>query len=149
MCLFGFLLFSTQNLHAQKGGGKKDTVYYLLDTAAIPVKERMFVIEREGNAMVYILKCGCYPSATGIPFFYNIYRKKEEKINLEKFKKIKTVSLIQLIQIGVKCLAPSEEERYEFVFIEPDGKNMKLIGMTLGPPFNTRKVNTTQAIKPE
>lgn len=140
LSLLGVLFFYAQEAVAQNEIIKKDTIYYLLDTTNISIKDRMFNIEREGPAMIYQLKCKCYPYSTNITFYFDINHKKEERIKLREFNKLNTVSIAQLIEIAVKILAPNEKNKYEFIFIEPIGSEMKLIEMTLAAPYNPRKV---------
>ncbi|GGE60558.1 hypothetical protein EV200_103638 [Pedobacter psychrotolerans] len=138
LIIFGVFSSILFNIHKVRAQVKGDTVYYLLDTANVPVKDRMFKIEREESAMMYLLQCKCYPYATNIPFYFDIYKKKT--ISRKEFKKIKIVSIIQLIVIALKCLPPASRTDYKFIFIEPEGRNMKLTDMVLGAPYNPRKV---------
>jgi len=147
--LLGFMVFNTQKSEAQVKNVKKDTVYYLLDTLAVPIKDRMFKVEREGTAVFFLLKCKCYPFSTDIPFYYDVYRKKENRIKKTEFDQIRTVPITQLIEIAIKCLEAKQVNNYEFIFIEPDGAKMKLIHMTLGPPYNPRETITVETIKPD
>lgn len=139
------LLFNTQKVSAQL---KTDTIYYLLDTAKVPVKERMFRIEREGTFMCYILECKCYPYATGITFFFPIADKKEKTISLQEFRQFKTVSVTQLIDLALKCLPPGHTGLYKFIFAEPDGNNILLTDMILGIPYKPNKTITIEKIEP-
>ncbi|MCZ4244563.1 hypothetical protein [Pedobacter punctiformis] len=145
--IYSLLFFNMQKVSAQIKKIKRDTVYYLLDTASVSVKDRMFKIEREESAMMYLLQCKCYPYATNIPFYFDIYKNKKEIISRKEFKKIKTVSIVELIVIALKCLPPANRTDYKFIFIEPDGKNMRLTDMVLGAPYNPREVNSTEKIK--
>jgi hypothetical protein len=139
------LLFNLQKVNAQV---KTDTIYYLLDTAKVPIKDRMFRIEREGPAMCYILECKCYPYATGISFLFDIASKKEKIISLQEFRRIKTVSITQLIDLALKCLPPGHRGLYKFIFAEPTGKNIRLKDMVLGTPYEPRKTITVETIGP-
>ncbi len=144
LIIFGIgflLLFKPQKVKAQNEEIKRDTIYYLLDTAAIPAKDRIFTFEREGPFMLYVLQCRCYPFSKDISFFYSIERQKiNKKISIEEFSKIKTVPITQLIDVALKCLPRADWTRYKFVFIEPEGENMRLIDMALATPYNPRKV---------
>ncbi|WP_025145976.1 hypothetical protein [Pedobacter jeongneungensis] len=138
--IFAFLFFSVYIAKAQTQKIKKDTVYYLLDTLSVPAKDRMFKVEREGPAMVYQLQCKCYPYSTSITFYYDINRKKEKIIKISEAKKIKTVSITELISLAVKSLLKEEANEYKFVFLEPSGNDINLINMVLAPPYNPNKV---------
>ncbi len=72
------LLFNIQKVNAQI---KRDSIYYLLDTANVPVKDRMFHIESEGPFMFYSLECKCFPYEYRIGFYYQIADKKEKRIS--------------------------------------------------------------------
>lgn len=139
------LLFNLQKVNAQV---KIDTIYYLLDTAKVPIKDRMFRIEREGPAMCYILECKCFPYATGITFFFPIADKKEKIISLQEFRQIKTVSVMQLIDLALKCLPPGNRNKYEFIFAEPDGNHFRLTDMKIWIPTKPRNTITVTTIEP-
>ena len=70
------LLFNLQKVNAQV---KRDTIYYLLDTAKVPVKDRMFHFTAEGPAMGYTLACQCFPYGYSIFFLLsNCGQKRKE-----------------------------------------------------------------------
>jgi hypothetical protein len=139
LCLL-LLALNMQNVQAQK-----DTVYYLLDTAALPIKDRMFQIENEGPARMYLLKCKCYPSSTSIPFYFDISRKRERIINKQEFRQLKTSSLTELIDFAIRSLDP-KAATYQFIFIEPVGEVMKLIDISLAPPYKSTKVESAKLV---
>ncbi len=145
--IFGILvllLFNIQKVNAQI---KRDTIYYLLDTAKVPIKDRMFRIEREGPAMCYILECRCFPYSRGITFLFDIANKKEKKISFQEFKKLKTVSVTQLIDLAIKCLPPENRNLYKFIFAEPEENYIKLTDMMLYTYYDPRKTITVEIIK--
>ncbi len=139
------LLFNLQKVNAQI---KRDTIYYLLDTAKVPIKDRMFRIEREGPVIGYVLECKCYPYARGIAFYFPITDKKERKISLQEFRKIKTVSIRELIDLALKCLPPGHTDLYKFIFAEPEGNNIRLTDMMLWIPTKPRITDTVKTIEP-
>lgn len=110
----------------------QDTVYYHLDTAAIPIKDRMFAFDEEAGTVSYVVLCKCYPWETDLRFFYT-KTKNTKTISKEAFRKIKTISITQLIEIGVKY-AKDRIDRHVFFFIEPNGKNMKVTKVYLSDP---------------
>ena len=148
LSIFGIVILLLFNLQKANSQVKIDTIYYLLDTAKVPVKDRMFRIEREGPAMGYILECKCYPYARGIPFYFPIADKKEKRISLQEFKKLKTVSITQLIDLALKCLPPGHTGLYKFIFAEPSGDNFLLTDMMLWTHYDPRKTDTVETIKP-
>lgn len=138
--IFSLLVFGAIDATAQNKKEKIDTIYYLLDTASIPVKNRLFRFENESHYALYTLQCRCYPHGKDIPFFYDRDRPNTKKINMADFRKIRTVSITELIDTVVNGLPSAGWNKYIFVFIEPDGANMKLTYMGLARPFNPRKV---------
>jgi hypothetical protein len=138
-CLL-LLAFNMQKVKAQR-----DTVYYLLDTAAVPIKDRMFRMVDEGPFRIYFLACRCYPYSRGIPFIFNINRKRERIINKQEFRQLKISSITELIDFALKSLDP-KPVKYNFIFIEPHGEDMKLIDVTLGAPYRSRKVTTATPV---
>lgn len=132
-------------LSMHKVKAQKDTVYYLLDTAAVPIKDRMFKMDNEGPFRIYVLGCRCYPSSTNIGFYFNIYGKRERIINQQEFRRLKTSSITALIDFAIKSLDP-KAANYEFIFIEPNGEDLKLIGVSLAPPYDSRKVTSAMPV---
>jgi len=139
------LLFNLQKVNAQV---KIDTIYYLLDTANVPIKDRMFRIEIENPFMFYTLECKCFPYGYGIGFYYPIVNKKEKKISVQEFRKLKIVSITQLIDLALKSLAPENRSKYQFIIAEPDGSNIKLTQMKVWIPTKPQKTITTTTIEP-
>ena len=139
------LLFNIQKVNAQV---KRDSIYYLLDTANVPIKDRMFHIESEGSFMFYSLECKCFPYEYGIGFYYQIDDKKEKRISLREFKKIKTVSITELIDVSLKCLPPGNRNKYQFIFAEPDGNHFRLTDMKIWIPTKPRNTITVTTIEP-
>ena len=148
LSIFGIVILLLFNLQKANAQVKIDTIYYLLDTAKVPVKDRMFRIEREGPSMDYALECKCFPYGYSIFFYYQIADKKEQKISIQEFSKIKTVSITQLIDLALKCLPPENRNLYQFIFAEPEGKNIRLTEMKLWIPLKPRKTSTETTIKP-
>lgn len=128
------MLIISQKVKAQSKQETLDTVYYKLDTSAVPLKDRMFKIEIEGKHKGYILKCKCYPWETDLVFFSRIDRTYETKaISLASFNKINTISITKLIEIAVKY-GQEKIERHKFFFIEPNGQTMKVTRVYLLKP---------------
>ncbi|TCO17538.1 hypothetical protein EV200_1161 [Pedobacter psychrotolerans] len=96
LIIFGIgflLLFKTQNVKAQNEKIKRDTIYYLLDTAAIPAKDRIFTFEREGPFKLYVLQCRCYPFFKDISFFIVRSDIKTKKLALKNLARLKLFQL--------------------------------------------------------
>ncbi|MBB6502811.1 hypothetical protein [Pedobacter cryoconitis] len=139
--LLGFVCLTIQKVKAQSEKVKKDTVYYHLDTTAIPIKDRMFAIDEEAGTVSYVLLCKCYPWETDLRFFYT-KGKNTKSISKEEFSKIKTISITQLIEIAVKY-AKDRIDRHTFFFILPNGKNMKVTKAYLSDPRKPRAPTIT------
>lgn len=142
--IFVLLLFNRQEVNAQI---KRDTIYYLLDTAKVPKKDRMFRIDREGPAMFYSLECKCFPYEYGIGFYYQIKDKKAKSIGLQEFRQLKTVSIVELIDLALKYLPPANRSKYKFIFAEPEGNHIRLIDMKVWIPTKPRKTITVTTIE--
>lgn len=139
------ILFNLPRVNAQV---KIDTIYYLLDTTKIPIKDRMFNIEREGPFMFYSLECKCFPYGYGIGFYYQIADKKGKKVSVQEFRKLKTVSITQLIDLALKCLATENRSKYQFIIAEPKGDNIILTEMKVWIPSKPRNNSTVTTIEP-
>jgi hypothetical protein len=94
MCiLLSIFLLSNGKVTAQN---KKDTIYYLLDTASTPVKDRIISIEEEENERLIYINCHCMKGYE-IPVFrfnskYGISLKKDA------LKTLKLLSLVRLME---------------------------------------------------
>lgn len=139
------LLFNLPKVSAQV---KTDTIYYLLDTANVPIKDRMFRIEIENPFVFYSLECKCFPYGYGIGFYYPIVNKKEKKVSIQEFRKLKTVSITQLIDLALKCLAPENRSKYQFIIAEPKGDSIILTEMKVWIPSKPRNNSTVTTIEP-
>jgi hypothetical protein len=110
------ITFLSNMLYAQKNL-KKDTVYYLVDTTRIPLKDRMFDIGIEDHFYYYRLTCQCYPWQTDPVFTYVLERKGSLLTNNEQ-KKLNLISLRGLINIVVEY-GLNRKDKKVFYFIEP------------------------------
>lgn len=127
-------IFSIDDSNAQITKIKRDSIYYLLDTTSVPIKDRMFTTEIENPLKIYVLRCKCYPGEADAAFStYNTATKNVKHISIEDFQKIHTISLIDLIAITSKS---AKEKIYNetFFLIEPDNKGMKVTKVNLIPP---------------
>ncbi|MBB6270796.1 hypothetical protein HDF26_001223 [Pedobacter cryoconitis] len=132
ICLLSFMFCNITKAEAQSKRVEQDTIFYFLDTVAIPANHRVIDIERESQYVGYILRCKCYP-LNADPVFYTRVDSYKKIISKEEFNKIKTVSLKKLIEIAVKY-AKEKVYSYKFFFIEPAGKDMKVIKVNLEGP---------------
>ncbi|MBB6498484.1 hypothetical protein [Pedobacter cryoconitis] len=133
-----FMLATISKVKAQDKKIIQDTVYYHLDTAAIPIKDRVFQFDIEGSCKEYILACKCYPGGSDLVFISWINRPNWTKnISLDSFNKIKTISITELINIAVQY-AKDKIDRHKLFFIEPNDKNMKVTAVYLAEPLKSR-----------
>ncbi len=110
------LLFIMTNVYAQKNTNR-DTVYYLVDTTAVPVNDRMFDIGVEGNFHYYKLMCKCYPWQLNPAFTY-VVKRKGISMSKHEIEKTQFITLQKLIDIAVQY-GISRVEKTVFYFIEP------------------------------
>ena len=136
---FGILILTIQSIKAQDRI-KKDSIYFLLDTASIPLNSRMFLVEQEANTKGYILLCQCFPKHENAIFFYQINRAKTKFLSKDTFKSLKTISISELIKIVIK-FSESEIEEHLFFFIEPDQKQLKINQVYLAKPLKRDILN--------
>lgn len=136
--LFGFLFFFTQNCKGQSNIKEKDSVYYYLDTAAVPIKDRMVFKDSLEFAIAYTLPCQCNLWGGNINF-EKPKSIKSKPISLAEFKKLNTVSITDLITIAVKKIK-EKDKKTSYFFIEPNGKEMKISKVFLMDPKRTHEV---------
>ena len=110
------LCFFAHTLYAQKNIIKKDTIYYLVDTAATPLKDRMLLVGKEGEFYGYRLTCSCYPWNSDAFFIYGL-RQNGITITKQKIDQLKLITLRKLIQIVAK-FGVDRVSRNVFYFIE-------------------------------
>lgn len=117
---------------------KRDSIYYLLDTAAVPVKDRMFKTEIEQPYKLFVLRCKCYPNGANAAFSTYITQQDNAKyISQEDFHRLKTISLTELIAITAN--SPKEKgTKHHFFFLEPNGNKMKITRVYLLPPLKAK-----------
>lgn len=95
---FSFLtaiLLSALSAAAQEK--KADNIYYILDSAAVPIKDRMWVIYEDGPYKFYDLKCPCLEHGLEPTLYFNKNKSELKKVERNDLKLLKTVTIIQLI----------------------------------------------------
>lgn len=148
-CFVFFAFFITQTAKSQPANKNKDTVYYLLDTASVPLNDRMFEIGEEAGNIYYILKCRCYPWNMN-PIFFSVPAKKNDThhISDEDFRRLKKISLVQLTDIAFNY-GKDKIDKTDFYFIEPSEDKFKIMKTYL---LKSRKPRggtiTMETIKP-
>lgn len=117
--LLGLLLIASVQAWAQKEV-KKDTIYYLIDTAKVPIKDRMFLTGQEGNFYGYRLTCKCYPYQTDA-FFTYLRSRKGTEVTKDDLRLLNTINLRELIRIVVQH-GLDQVNKTIFFFIELNGQ---------------------------
>lgn len=128
------ILYSCSIVNAQIPSVKKDTVYYLIDTTKVPLKDRMFLVGQEGSLYGYRLTCECNLYHEDFIFSRSV-DSKFEQIDRKLLKNIKFISLRELIHIAVKY-GTDKIDRTVFYFVEVQNKkyNLYKVRLVVGPP---------------
>jgi len=102
---------------------KEDTIYYLIDTAKTPVKERMWDISADNIYKYYTIQCPCLKYDGKPTFFYDIEGKDSGTlIRKKKLKAIKLVNLSFLILKSKQIENNDYRNDYHIFLIEPKEK---------------------------
>jgi hypothetical protein len=116
-------IISSSCLAAQKLP-TKDTIYYLVDTIKIPVKDQMLEIGIDGPFKYYSIQCRCLKYNQMPTFIYNINRSKSnDLIKSDKIKTINFTSLSKLISLSQQDGGDSFNNYHVTFFIEHIGNN--------------------------
>lgn len=98
---------------------KKDTLYYLLDTLAVPVKDRLFSYEAENANIKWVtINCACLES--GVKPQFRINTRNQKIVDIRWLQRHETVSLSYLLNY----LRTKDDARlisnFDLFFIEPN-----------------------------
>jgi hypothetical protein len=121
--LFSILLNTTLKAQLNKPI-KKDTLYYLIDTAKTPKLDRVFEIEHSKQFVFYTINCPCY-AVKWKPQFYYVFKGtsnydanlKPVYITKNEMKKLPSVTLYKLITLSCSE-GTSVNTRHTIFFIE-------------------------------
>jgi hypothetical protein len=103
---------------AQKASSNNiDTVYYFIDTAGTPLKDRMWEVGIESNIKYFTSRCPCLKNNQGITFFYRL-KNSGKKIDKNAFNNINTIDLASLLSFGKKATDLTATTLYVYFFIE-------------------------------
>lgn len=116
---FLVLLFFSYNCFGQKVT-KRDTVYFLVDIAKIPPNDNIISTLIEGPAKWFVFNCECL-KYNGTPSFYSIISKRII-IDKKEFKKLKLISITQLMKIVKANDNYNIDDKCATWFIEPKGR---------------------------
>jgi hypothetical protein len=117
---FVFLLLFIPSVFFAQTKPRKDTVYYLIDTLKIPVKDRMISTETALPFKFYTLKCNCLSSNNMPVFRANL--SKQNSFDKKQISKIDFISLPKLIELVRKNDDANFDDKFTIYFIEPLGK---------------------------
>lgn len=106
------------NLKAQVKTPVRDTIYYFLDTAKIPVNDRIWDIGEEGPFKYYTFQCECLKYNSAPTFIYNL-DKQGELINSAEMKKKHFISTVNLLKLIKENDGESFNHKHIAYFIEP------------------------------
>jgi hypothetical protein len=121
---------------------KADTIYYLVDTAKAPVKDRMITVEFEDQFKCYTIECFCLKYDQKPVFYYNYEKEKGENINA--VNGISFISLSKLIHLSQEGGGDLFNTNHIAYFIEPGlgNKYIKHRVMLLKPRKRQIAINT-------
>lgn len=118
--LFVFIAVVPRISHAQSNF-KKDTIYYLVDTAKTSTYDRLITVQKNDTEQFYTINCPCLIDNTKPVFRCNL--KKQTYIDATVFKSLKLTYLSELIEIVRKNDNKAFNDRFTIFFIEPLKQN--------------------------
>lgn len=111
-----------------------DTIYYLADTAKVPIKDRIIEIGVEGPFKYYVIKCVCLAYNQNAVFISKT-ADRVETINIATFKKINLISLYKLIQLANDNGGNIFNHKHIAYVLEPVGKSYVKRKVILSKPM--------------
>lgn len=135
--LLTILLLSINSLKAQSNNiaTKKDTLFYLVDTAKTPVRDRLMRIEIEGPWNCFAIECTCLKYNQRPVFVYKLENPGSEPVNINLFRKINFISLTKLIELAKEGGGDIFNEKHIAYFIEKKGHKFIKTKVTLVKPM--------------
>ncbi|WP_316823056.1 hypothetical protein [Pedobacter gandavensis] len=143
-CLFGVLFLIVQICKGQNNAKEKDSVYYYLDTAAVPIKDRMIFKDSLDFTTIYSLRCKCNLWGSNIDF-ERPKSIKSKPISPTELKKINTVSISDLISIVLSKMKDTSQ-RTSYFIIEPNGKDIEISKVFVMPPRRIHRILDGEAV---
>jgi len=104
---------------AQNTSRKRDSLFFQLDTAKVPITDRMWEIHQENSFVFYTFQCPCLANGANPTFIFNLNRPSETKI--KNVSNIKLTSILELLRI-VKQSKSTFNGRYLLYFIIPSNE---------------------------
>jgi hypothetical protein len=111
---------------------KIDTIYYLLDTAKIPVNDKVWKVSKDSDYQYYTILCPCV-QFNGSPTFINVKEQRVQTLSKAQLERIQLTSLPVLI-VKAKQFLDSNKKENVFFIIEPAGKRYLVHQMILFNP---------------
>ncbi len=104
---------------------KRDTLYYLLDTAKIPINDRIIKIVDAQVFKFYYFRCPCLDEGQ-MPYLIHRTNDKGEIIDSTKINKIKTIATVPLLYLFHKNYYRFNVEHTVYLLeVLPDKKIIK------------------------
>ncbi|MEX8547583.1 MAG: hypothetical protein V5804_08285 [Mucilaginibacter sp.] len=104
---------------------KRDTLYYLLDTAKIPINDRMIKITDAPLFKFYYFRCPCLDEGQ-MPYLIHRTNDKGEIIDSSKINKIKMIATVPLLYLFHKNYYRFNVEHIVYILeVLPDKKIIK------------------------
>lgn len=121
-----------------------DTLYYLVDTTKVPVKDRMMKIGVEANFKFYNILCQCSKDLLMPTFIYSLNKPElTETLSKSKAEELKFISLAELLQMSQQESFDIFNNHHTVFFIEPDGnKYLKHKVTFLHPVKRNQSIDT-------
>jgi len=137
-----FLVICSVNAYAL-ADIKKDSVYYLIDTARTPRNDRLWDIHEEyPTIMLYTIKCPCLAFGNRPTFVDNLELKTDEMISTEEFKAIKLTTMASLIEKAKRAsIDQKARNNCSFFIIERRGGNYVVHKVRLLNPTKPAQTN--------
>jgi hypothetical protein len=133
-----FLFLCSIKTYAQKTG-KVTSIYYLIDTAKVPVNARMWDIHMEYPSLkLYTIECPCMQYGQKPTFVYDTSAIRDYVINKKKLSTIKFTSLTVLILKSKQITTIGSKGRYSIFIVEPKGEKYVVHPVRLIKPLKPR-----------
>lgn len=128
-CLIVALCFSFMITRAQKVVNNMDSVYYYVDAASTPVKDRMWEVGTESKVKYFAIKCPCLKDNAWPNFIYRL-SDQGEKIDKNQFGKINMRDLPTLIRLAKEDNNLTATTLHIYFFIEKSNDNEYIVHKT-------------------
>jgi len=128
-----FFLIAGLHSKAQINKPVKDSIYYQLDTAKTPLKDRMWEIGEEGMFKYYTYQCNCLKFGSPPTLIYNL-NNPYETLTKSEFKRKRLISLVALVKLLSENEGYSFNHKHILYIMEPLNKQMVMHQVRLIAP---------------